>query len=105
MTRSPTHVYPPSITAIQTSEKMPHSIREPSMFRVYACGVGALVLFAGGCLGLSHWIWIEFSTLYIGIYGWHLVTAGIMARLSLQEYKKVVDQRNQQKSGSIVESQ
>ena len=51
MSRSSTHVYLPTTTATQTSEEMPHSIRKPSMFQVYACGVAALVLFAGGSLG------------------------------------------------------
>ena len=98
MTRSLTHVNPPTTTATQTSKEMQHATRKPSMFQVYLCGVAALTLFAGGCLGLSHWVFVEFSVLYIGIYSWHLVTAGIVAGLSLREYRKVVDARNQQDS-------
>lgn len=78
-----------------------HSTRTPSMFQVYGWGVCALGLFAGGCLGLFHWVFVEFNVLYIGVYSWHLMSAVFFASLTLREYRKVVKTRNQEGSGAL----
>ena len=91
MTRSLTHVYPPTTTATQTNKEMQHATRKPSMFQVYAWRFIALGWFTTGCLGLTHWVFVEFSALRVGIYSSNLILAGLAVGLFLREYRKVID--------------
>ncbi len=63
---------------------------KPSSFRFACSALFALGFYCGGTFGLIHWIFIEYSLLYILIYSFHVVHAMYRTVIATKEYRRVL---------------
>ena len=94
--RSPTHAYPPTTTATQTSKDMQRARREPSIFLSCMLVICSILMTTSGVLFVLHVVFVEYVAFYIVSSSVQLFGGGMALIMGLWEYRKVVDARNQQ---------